>query len=59
MGAKLFGHLGRDDDRTDPCESGMADCGPAAAWDSEGVGACERCAKELGWIAGQQQGGKP
>ncbi|PJK00825.1 hypothetical protein CO641_02315 [Lysobacteraceae bacterium NML91-0213] len=46
-----------DAEPAEPCESALPDCGPAIAWDSEGCGACERCAKELGWLAGQQQGG--
>lgn len=46
-----------DADDTEPCESAMPDCGPAVAWDGDGIGACERCAKELGWIAPKQQGG--
>lgn len=50
--------VGDDADPAEPCESGLSDCGPAVAWDSDGVGACDRCAKELGWIPGPQQGGQ-
>lgn len=50
-----------EDDDAEPverCESMLSDCGPAVAWDCEGLGACARCAMELGWIAAQQQGGR-
>lgn len=46
-----------DEEPAEPCESALPDCGPAVAWDSEGIGACERCAKELGWVAAQPGGG--
>lgn len=32
------------------CESGLSTCGPVVSWDPEGVGACAKCAIELGWI---------
>lgn len=37
------------DAQPEPCESALPDCGPAAVWDTEGVGVCTRCARELGW----------
>ena len=42
-----------DDDSVERCESALPTCGPAVAWDEDGIGACERCAKELGWLAQQ------
>ncbi len=39
-----------EDEKPEPCESGLPTCGPAVAWDSDGVGCCEKCARELGLI---------
>jgi hypothetical protein len=35
------------EDEEPTCESGLPDCGPATASDSEGVPLCERCFREL------------
>jgi hypothetical protein len=38
------------EEAVESCESGLPDCGHAVTWDSEGVGVCERCGRELGWL---------
>lgn len=36
-----------DEEAGERCESGLPRCGPAVAWDTEGVGVCAICAAEL------------